>query len=134
MAATDSVTDPTTSRADAAGAGYRGVEGHWDEAVTAEGAIRPFWQSLFADQLSQSQEAAQDRDDLCHRLLNEYGVTYNLPGARRPEQRPWQLDSWPLLISADEWNSLSWGVAQRAQLLNAILADIYGERRLLESG
>ena len=66
--------------------------------------------------------------------LQEYGVTYNLPGGSEPEQRPWQLDSWPLLISADEWNSLSRGVAQRAQLLNLILADIYGPRRLLESG
>lgn len=112
---------------------YKPVAGHWDEAIVSDGGVRAHWQPLFADQLS-SPHAAQERHDLCRRLLKEYGVTYNAPGGNETEPRPWQLDSWPLLISSDEWNSLSWGVAQRAQLLNLILADIYGPRRLLASG
>jgi uncharacterized circularly permuted ATP-grasp superfamily protein/uncharacterized alpha-E superfamily protein len=134
MAVTDSPTGQTQGSAAARPSGYHGVAGHWDEAIAEDGAIRPYWQVLFADPTAQSPQTVQDRHDLCRRLLNEYGVTYNLPGGNEPEPRPWQLDSWPLLISADEWNSLSWGVAQRAQLLNQILADIYGERRLLDSG
>ncbi|HMC10793.1 MAG TPA: circularly permuted type 2 ATP-grasp protein, partial [Pirellulaceae bacterium] len=134
MAVTDSPSARSPAGREARLGEYRGVAGHWDEAVTADGTIRPYWQALLGDQLTQSPQAAQDRHDLCRRLLKEYGVTYNLPGGREPEQRPWQLDSWPLLISANEWNSLSLGVAQRARLLNQILADIYGSRKLLESG
>jgi uncharacterized circularly permuted ATP-grasp superfamily protein/uncharacterized alpha-E superfamily protein len=113
---------------------YRVVAGHWDEAIDAAGAIRPAWRELFADSEAQSPEMAQHRHDLCRRLLNEFGVTYNLPGGSKAETRPWQLDSWPLLISVDDWNTLSRGVAQRAALLNRILADVYGPRHLLETG
>jgi len=134
MAVIDSCADHAQNSAAPRPDGYRGTPGHWDEAVTAEGSIRPHWQALFDDHSEQSSEAAQRRHDLCRRLLNEYGVTYNMPGASEPEQRPWQLDSWPLLISSAEWNSLSLAVAQRARLLNMILADIYGPLRLLESG
>jgi uncharacterized circularly permuted ATP-grasp superfamily protein/uncharacterized alpha-E superfamily protein len=134
MAVTDSPSALALTGCQARLGEYRGVAGHWDEAIAADGSIRPHWQPLFADPLTQSKQAAQDRHDLCGRLLKEYGVTYNLPGGKEPEQRPWQLDSWPLLISAEEWSSLRVGVAQRAQLLNQILADIYGPRRLLESG
>jgi len=134
MAVTDSPGAPAPAGCEARLGQYRSVDGHWDEAVAADGTVRPYWQPLFADQLAPTPQAAQDRHDLCRRLLKEFGVTYNLPGGSEPEQRPWQLDSWPLLISAAEWNSLSRGVAQRAQLLNQILADIYGPRRLLETG
>jgi len=135
MAVTETCPDHASQRPVAtAPGGYRGIAGHWDEAVTAEGGVRPHWRALFHDHLQQPLAEAQQRHDLCRRLLNEYGVTYNMPGASEPEQRPWQLDSWPLLISSAEWSSLSMAVAQRAQLLNKILADIYGPLRLIESG
>ncbi len=133
MAVTESPGAPAPAGREARSGQYKPVPGHWDEAIVADGGVRAHWQPLFTDQLS-SPQVAQDRHDLCRRLLKEYGVTYNAPGGNESEPRPWQLDSWPLLISADEWNSLSWGVAQRAQLLNLILADIYGPRRLLASG
>ncbi len=44
------------------------------------------------------------------------------------------LDPVPLLISSDEWTALEAGLAQRAELLNLILADLYGPRRLLRKG
>lgn len=134
MAATDSPGAPAAAGREARTGPYRSIPGHWDEALGAGGVVRSHWQQLFAEHKSLDPRAAQDRHDLCRRLLKEYGVTYNLPGSTDQQSRPWQLDSWPLVISADEWNSLSLGVAQRAQLLNQILADIYGPRRLLESG
>lgn len=134
MAVTDSPGLPARAGCEVRSKQYVRVKGHWDEAVAEDGSVRPHWQSLFADSLAQLPQAAQERHELCQRLLSEYGVTYNLPGGTEPAQRPWQLDSWPLLMSAAEWNSLSLGVSQRAQLLNQILADIYGPRRLLESG
>ncbi len=50
------------------------------------------------------------------------------------EERPWQLDAWPLLIAPAEWQALSAAVSQRARLLNLLLADIYGPGKLLRTG
>jgi uncharacterized circularly permuted ATP-grasp superfamily protein/uncharacterized alpha-E superfamily protein len=48
--------------------------------------------------------------------------------------RPWNLDSIPLLIPPSEWNELEAGLIQRARLLNCILADLYGPQQLLRGG
>lgn len=111
--------------------GYQPIPGHWDELVDEHGAVRSHWRSLLTDH--RVHRSPQQADELCRRLLREYGVTYNQAGTGRLEQRPWQLDSWPVVISSDEWDLLSRGVAQRARLLNQILADLYGPRQLLKS-
>jgi uncharacterized circularly permuted ATP-grasp superfamily protein/uncharacterized alpha-E superfamily protein len=67
-------------------------------------------------------------------LLRRAGVTYNVYGDQRGRDRPWQLDPVPLLISAQESASLRDGLVQRAQLLEAIVADLYGPQRLLAEG
>ena len=85
---------------------YVGVAGHWDEAVLPDGSIRPRWQRLAEALGSQSVSDLQGRQDLCRRILRESGVTYTPPDRELHEQRPWQLDSWPLLISPEEWQLL----------------------------
>lgn len=40
----------------------------------------------------------------------------------------------PLVVPADRWAVLEAGLAQRAVLLDAVLRDLYGERRLVERG
>jgi len=67
------------------------------------------------------------------RLLRENGATHNLFG---PENTPraWQFDPIPLVIDSEEWAQVELGLVQRAELLNLILADIYGPRKLFENG
>ena len=113
---------------------YRGVSGHWDEAVFANGSIRPHWQPFIEALNPQSAAEFQGRQDLCRRILRESGVTYTSPDRQSQDDRLWRLDSWPLLISPEEWQTLSAAVAQRARVLNLLLADIYGPGRLLRTG
>ncbi|WP_367891504.1 circularly permuted type 2 ATP-grasp protein [Nocardioides sp. Arc9.136] len=40
----------------------------------------------------------------------------------------------PLVLDAAQWTPLEVGLAQRAELLNALLQDLYGEQRLLAEG
>jgi uncharacterized circularly permuted ATP-grasp superfamily protein/uncharacterized alpha-E superfamily protein len=47
------------------------------------------------------------------------------------EPRPWRLDPLPLILEDRDWAALEAGLVQRAQLLDAIMADLYGARRLL---
>ncbi len=67
-------------------------------------------------------------------LIHENGVTYNVYGDPRGMERPWQLNPVPLVISSSEWAAIEQGVRQRAALLNAIVADVYGAMRIINEG
>lgn len=47
------------------------------------------------------------------------------------ESRPWQLDPIPVVLDASTFRWLSLAVAERMTALGAVLADLYGPRRLL---
>lgn len=66
--------------------------------------------------------------------LAENGVTYNVYGDGGTQNRLWDLDPLPLLISAEEWKSLEPKIVQRAQLLDFILKDLYTDRTLIKNG
>ncbi|MGE5319785.1 MAG: circularly permuted type 2 ATP-grasp protein, partial [Hyphomicrobiaceae bacterium] len=68
------------------------------------------------------------------RQIHENGVTYNVYADPQGADRPWELDVLPLIISAQEWQTIENAIAQRAELLNRILADVYGEQNLLKEG
>lgn len=46
----------------------------------------------------------------------------------------WRMDPLPLVIGLEEWRRLEAGLKQRGWLLSMVLADIYGEQRLVTSG
>ncbi|MGB0112982.1 MAG: circularly permuted type 2 ATP-grasp protein [Ilumatobacteraceae bacterium] len=48
------------------------------------------------------------------------------------ESRPWRLDPIPLVIDGAEFVELADGAIARMQMLEAILADLYGDRTLLQ--
>ena len=65
--------------------------------------------------------------------IRDNDISYNVY-ADNGEPRPWALDLLPLLIDEAEWAEIERGVMQRAQLLNAIVADVYGPQTLLQRG
>lgn len=114
--------------------GYAGLESGHDELIGPDGLPRPHWQTfargldeLGLDDFTQRWREAQQ-------LIRENGVTYNVYGDPRGLDRPWQLDPIPLVISPAESESLHHGLVQRARLLEAVLADVYGAQRLLAQG
>ena len=72
--------------------------------------------------------------EFTRRMIVENGITYNVYADRQGRDRPWILDPLPYLISAQEWQTIEAGVAQRASLLNAVLVDLYGKQELLSQG
>jgi uncharacterized circularly permuted ATP-grasp superfamily protein/uncharacterized alpha-E superfamily protein len=109
--------------------------GGWDELVDGEGKLRPQWETLAAelDRLGGAHELGR-RGEHAQRLIRENGVTYNVYGDPRGLDRPWQLDTLPQVIGGAEWDRVAAGLAQRAHLLDLILADCYGSQRLLHDG
>lgn len=108
-------------------AGYE--PGGLDEMLDPAGAVRGPWSSV-ADLLDRA--APADLAARTRRLVAEDGVGYHPPGV--DDEQPWALDPVPLLVGADEWGGLERAVAQRAELLDRLLADLYGPRLTLRTG
>ena len=66
------------------------------------------------------------------RRIRNRGLSYRVAGERG--ERVWPISRMPLLITEDEWRGIGTGVAQRAELMERILADVYGEGRLVAEG
>ncbi|NWB97204.1 circularly permuted type 2 ATP-grasp protein [Pseudomonas gingeri] len=113
---------------------YPLTAGTYHELLDDGGAVRAHWQPL-VDQLQRSTplQLAQ-RQALLARQIQENGVTYNVYADPKGADRPWELDLLPHIIPADEWQRVAAGIAQRARLLNAVLADLYGPQTLIRDG
>jgi uncharacterized circularly permuted ATP-grasp superfamily protein/uncharacterized alpha-E superfamily protein len=114
--------------------GYGGGPIENDEAFDAAGGWRPHWKTLAGSLESYSPQALVGRQNVVRRLLGEHGVTYNVYGEAFTQERQWELDVVPFVLPVDEWRRLEVGLIQRAELLNAILADMYGRQRLFRHG
>ncbi|MBV8056055.1 MAG: circularly permuted type 2 ATP-grasp protein [Deltaproteobacteria bacterium] len=114
--------------------GYSPNFAFFDEMIGADGAIRSHWRALTESVLTIGPAGFLRRWEEGRRLIHEHGITYNVYGDPRGIDRPWPLDPIPLVIAEDEWELIEQAIRQRAILLNAILADFYGEQRLLREG
>lgn len=113
---------------------YRPDAGVYDEMVAADGTVRPHWQRLLGAFHGMDVPGRARASELAQRLLRENGVTYMARGDAASQSRAWQLDLFPLVIGHAEWRELETGLIQRARLLNAVLADVYGPQRVLKEG
>ena len=115
-------------------AGYEPLDGVYDELMTPELSVRPHWRALIAALESIPASDLAKRWRLAERLRHENGLTYTIDSDADLTTRPWDLDFVPLVLDPATWQTLDRGLAQRARLLNAILADLYGPQRLLRDG
>ena len=121
--AADARSAPERFVSSASALGYAGVAGHWDEMTLPSGELRPHWRQLMERVARVSASTRlQQRWRQAERLIRENGVTYNVYGDPLGMDRPWQLDPLPLLIPIGEWSAIEAAVAQRATLLDRLLA------------
>ncbi|AWV48881.1 hypothetical protein JK2ML_2679 [Mycobacterium leprae Kyoto-2] len=121
-------------------AGTAGPGIGYDEFVDDSGYVRPSWTEL-ADAIGgRGRAGLHQLRSVMHRLIYNDGITYTGidPGALTNDHGVvpglWRLDSLPLLVSATDWEVLEAGLIQRSRLLDAVLTDLYGPRRLLTDG
>src|SRR5271154_1678194 len=113
---------------------YLSDTGRYDELLDHAGDVRPHWRPLIDALASDGADAVRRGVELARRLIVENGVTYNVYADPQGRDRPWMLDPLPILLTASEWREIELGVTQRAQLLDALLADLYGPQHLLADG
>jgi uncharacterized circularly permuted ATP-grasp superfamily protein/uncharacterized alpha-E superfamily protein len=114
--------------------GYHPVDGVYDEMVAGPDSFRPHCEPFIRSIEALGRHELASRWENAKRTLRDNGVTYNVYGDPQGADRPWELDLMPLVISQAEWSRLETALVQRTRLLNLILADLYGERRLLRAG
>ena len=103
-----------------------------DEMVDGKGGLRPQWRGLIGTFASLGGGLAE-RAARLQRAFEEEGVTSMLPGASAADNA-WRCDPVPLPITSGEFAVIEAGLIQRARLLEAVLADLYGRQSLLSDG
>ncbi|MES2686866.1 MAG: circularly permuted type 2 ATP-grasp protein, partial [Pseudomonadota bacterium] len=105
-----------------------------DPATPPAAKLAPDWQRFFNFLGGDGFDDLSHRTANLHRQIRDNGVTYNVYADADGPQRPWSLDLFPLLLSAQDWAHIATGIAQRARLLDRIMADVYGPQQLLSLG
>ena len=121
------------ARTDRLLAEYTRLPGLSDELLDASGRPRPHWQPLL-EALSGDPADVDRSFALADRHQRDSGVYYRVYDAGESKERPWRLSHVPLVLPEAEWRTIADGLTQRATLLEAVLADVYGEGRLVADG
>lgn len=114
-------------------ASYRPLPGVADELLDASGAIRPAWRAFISHLAGMSPEDISNRIEQGDQYLRDAGVFFRQYGGREAE-RAWPLSHIPVLVHEKEWANVTEGLIQRADLLESIVADLYGDQRLVQEG
>ncbi|PRX07317.1 UNVERIFIED_ORG: putative circularly permuted ATP-grasp superfamily protein [Martelella mediterranea] len=104
-----------------------------DEMVDAEGKVRPVWQPFVNALSGMTASELSERFARADRYLRDAGVFYRAYDGQ-DDTRAWPFSHIPVIIDDNEWQELADGLKQRADLLEAMMADFYGENRLVSEG
>src|SRR6516225_8672729 len=104
--------------------GYAGLPGAHDEFLNQDGKPRPHWLHFLQALAELDAAEIERRFASADRHIRDMGISYRVYG--ETGERSWPLSHLPLLISEAEWQEIAAGIEQRARLLEAVLADIYG--------
>ena len=113
---------------------YRPFPDVSDELLYPDGRVRPVWRP-FLDHLSALRpEEINERFSRGNQYLNDAGVYFRQYGQEGANEREWPLSHIPVIISQDDWQVIADGLTQRAELLERVVADLYGDNRLVADG
>lgn len=114
--------------------GYRPLAGVPDELVEPSGTLRPGWAPLIRFLATQTEDQLQRRFARGDQYLRDAGVFFRQYGSSDSAERDWPLSHIPVVIPEGEWTGLVQGLIQRADLLETVVADLYGPNRLVAEG
>jgi uncharacterized circularly permuted ATP-grasp superfamily protein len=108
-------------------AGYPVAEGVYDEAFAADGTVRAAARPALEAVL---RAGASELPARVARSLKRAGVRFSSVQG----DLEFYADPVPRVITAAEWEPVKRGLAQRVRALNAFVADVYGEQRIVAEG
>ena len=102
-----------------------------DELLDDSGRLRATWRRMLGTLLGLGTETLRERRAEIDRAFADIGAPAVFA---RGEAAQWRCDPIPLLLSEAEFLELTGRLKQRADVIEALLQDVYGERSLLERG
>ena len=102
--------------------------------MDGDGRVRAHWQPFLSMLAALGGDEINRRFAAADRYLRDSGVFYRVYEDAAGIERPWPLSHIPLIIEPGEWRQLEAGLIQRAELLEAVLADSYGPGTLTRDG
>ncbi|MCB1600543.1 MAG: circularly permuted type 2 ATP-grasp protein [Xanthomonadales bacterium] len=115
-------------------AAYRPPAGVSDELLDGQGQMRPAWDRLLAQIAQLSPEQLQERMLRGDRYLQDAGVFFRQYDQQVNAERDWPLSHMPVVIDSQEWAGICAGLIERADVLERIAADLYGDQQLVRGG
>lgn len=113
---------------------YRPLPGVPDELCGENGGMRPGWAALIAHM------SRLGADEITHdfargdQYLADTGVFFRSYGDTTLSGRDWPFSPVPIIVPEAEWSHIAAGLIQRADLLEQVVADLYGPNRLVAEG
>ena len=114
--------------------GYSPIAGVPDELMGTDGTLRAVWSRLVSALDGITPDEMAKRIARGEQYLRDAGVFYRRYGPQDSSERDWPLSAMPVLIDEDEWATISTGLSQRADLLEQVVADLYGDNTLVANG
>jgi uncharacterized circularly permuted ATP-grasp superfamily protein len=106
----------------------------YDEMLDAEGAPRMHCRQYYGWLREQPAEHLARKRAEADALFHRVGITFAVYGENEGTERLIPFDIVPRILPHAEWQLLEVGLKQRVRALNAFIADIYHEQRILRSG
>jgi uncharacterized circularly permuted ATP-grasp superfamily protein/uncharacterized alpha-E superfamily protein len=111
---------------------YRPIVGVPDELFDSMGRPRDHWLCFLGDFGEYDEAEFASRFNLATRHIRDTGVSHRIYGEEN--ERTWPINPLPLILDETEWAKIAAGVTQRANLMEALLQDIYGDGALFAEG
>ena len=112
--------------------GYKPLAGVPDELLDPTGRPRDYWLNFLGDFSEYPEDEFKSRFSVATRHIRDTGVSYRVYGEEN--ERSWPLSPLPLILDQNEWTQIAAGVEQRANLIELLLQDFYGEGKLVADG
>lgn len=103
-----------------------------DIFTASTGATAQAWRSFVSGLCRQSGGDLATVQSYLDRHVADLGLAFRVTGDE--QERPWPLGPVPIIVGADEWAGIEEALIERADLLEAVIADIYGAQHLVNDG
>ncbi|MFT6223049.1 MAG: putative circularly permuted ATP-grasp superfamily protein [Paracoccaceae bacterium] len=114
--------------------GYQRLKGVSDELFDAQGKMRDVWRPFVSHLAGLTPDGVAGRFHRGNQYLRDTGVFYRKYGEESASERDWPLSHIPVMVSDTDWAQISEGLIQRADLLETVVSDMYGDNRLVAQG
>jgi uncharacterized circularly permuted ATP-grasp superfamily protein/uncharacterized alpha-E superfamily protein len=115
-------------------AAYAKASNGRDEMLDAAGRVKPVWSEFISHICGLSSDDLTKRFARGDQYLRDAGVLYRQYDETVSTEREWPLSHIPVILTETEWAEIAAGLIQRADLLEYVVRDLYGDNQLVASG